>query len=129
MAAVPIVLQCIIYPKDKSVAPYPATIAGFASIAGLEVGGGPVLPPEDKPPIPPDHGIWPNPPEGIAPHPEHPIVIPPVPPDVPPDPPVSTQPVKPNAWNWNDGSSPANPNTGWYYVYVPGPSAPSPKKK
>jgi hypothetical protein len=128
MAEVPVVIQAIIYPKDKSGDPYPATIAGFARIAGLEVGGGPIIPPDGiKPPQPPLE-IWPPP--GPLPHPEHPIVLPDPPPVDPPNPPTSTQPVKPNAWNWNDGSNPANPNTGWYYVYVPDPAQgqPGPKR-
>lgn len=149
MAAVPVVLQVMVYPKDKSVKPYPATLAGFATIAGLEVGGGPVVPPgsELPPEVPPevwppidlhpDHtlpGDLPHPehpiaPGGPPPRPTHPIVLPPIPPEIPPDPPVSTQPIKPNAWNWNDGTNPAYPNTGWFYVHVPGAGQPGPKKK
>ena len=45
MSSVPVTIHCQIYPKDKSVKPYPATIIGFASITGLQVGGGPILPP------------------------------------------------------------------------------------
>lgn len=48
----------------------PFTFIGLASLTGLGVGGGPIIPP-DKPPI--DPGL----------HPEHPIVLP-KPPQVPP---------------------------------------------
>ena len=46
MAEVPVTIQCMIYPRDKSGKPYPATVVGFASITGLQVGGGPILPPD-----------------------------------------------------------------------------------
>jgi hypothetical protein len=58
MAQVPVSLQVVIYPRDKSVKPYPATIVGYAWITGLAPGGGPMpggggpieLPPIDVPP-------------------------------------------------------------------------------
>jgi hypothetical protein len=48
-------MQVIIYPKNKTVAPYPATIVGYAWVTGLAPGGGPidhppVLPPVTEPP-------------------------------------------------------------------------------
>lgn len=123
MAAVPVTIQAMIYPRDKSGEPYPATIVGFASITGLQVGGGPILPPDEvpiDPPIEPPLTIWPNPPEGVAPIPEHPIVLPdPIqPPDQPPSPPVPPH----EGWNWSAAKS------GWYYLYVPGPEDPQPKR-
>jgi hypothetical protein len=80
------------------------TIVGMASLTGLSVGGGPILPP-DKPPLPP---WWPG-------HPEHPIppvvgggpILPPdqLPPGVsPPDPPKPGDPVTP---------LPPPPGGGW----------------
>lgn len=116
MAAVPVTIQGICYPRDKSGDPFPVTIVGVEWNPALSVGGGPVYPPESKPPNPPTE-IWPNPPEGTAPMPEHPIVIPP-PPDKPP-----TTPERPHeGWNWSAAKS------GWYYIYVPGEGQPSPKK-
>lgn len=127
MAEVPVTIQAMVYPRDKSGDPYPATIVGFAEITGLKPGGGPILPPDEVPPVEPPLGIWPNPPEGQAPHPEHPIVIPepPIPPDVTPP---TTDKVH-EGWNFNDGSNPKYPNTGWYYVYVPAPGSPGPKRR
>lgn len=53
MAMVPVSMQVVIYPRNKTVAPYPATIVGYAWLTGLSVGGGPVEPPEQLPPIDP----------------------------------------------------------------------------
>lgn len=120
MAAVPITYHAFVYPKNKTVAPFPATIVGFAEITGLEVGGGPIIPPDDLPPKPPgDWEIWPNPPEGVAPHPEHPIVLPD--PIVPPDQPPSPIPPPHEGWNWSAVKN------GWYYLYVPGAGEAEPK--
>lgn len=127
MAGVPITFRGMMYPKDKTVKPYPFTALGVAEITGLSVGGGPILPPDVpiEPPIEPPLTIWPNPPEGVAPHPEHPIVLPdPIkPPEHPP-----ASPEKPHpGWNWKP-STPNSPQAGWYFLYVPGAGAPQPKK-
>lgn len=61
MAAVPVIINGVLMPTGKSAddKPIPATFIGYASIAGLEVGGGPVIPespPEiivDPPPVQP----------------------------------------------------------------------------
>jgi hypothetical protein len=54
MAAVPVIINGVLMPKAKggSDKPVPAVFIGYASIAGLEVGGGPIIPP-DQPPIDP----------------------------------------------------------------------------
>ena len=110
MAEVPVTIRCQIYPKDKSVKPYPATILGFASITGLEVGGGPILPPDIKPE--PPLVIWGG---GNEPFPTPPIELPP---DTPP-----AAPEKPHeGWNWSHVKS------GWYYLYVPGKDEAGPKR-
>ena len=66
MAVVPITINGVMYPKEKSAGakPTPCTIVGYAWITGLK--------PDQSPP-------------GSQPHPEHPIVI--VPPENPGDPP------------------------------------------
>ena len=125
MAAVPVTIQCLVYPRNKTVAPFPATIVGVASITGLEVGGGPVEPPPDIP-VEPPLCIWPNPPEGTAPLPEHPIALPGDPwwPEEPP--PDQTPPqVEPphEGWNWSVAKG------QWYYLYVPGEGDAQPKGK
>jgi hypothetical protein len=53
MSAVPIIINGVMMPKGKGAhdKPVPAVFIGYASIAGLEVGGGPVIP--DTPPEPP----------------------------------------------------------------------------
>ena len=120
MSAVPIIYNCLVYPRNKTVAPFPATIVGLASIAGLEVGGGPIEPPPDIPVQPPLE-IWPNPPEGQAPMPGHPIALP-GDPWWPTEPPPQVEPPH-EGWNWSAAKS------GWYYLYVPGSASPSPKKR
>lgn len=125
MAAVPIVFNCLVYPRNKTVQPYPATIVGLASIAGLEVGGGPIEPPPDIP-VEPPLTIWPNPPEGQAPLPSHPIALPGDPwwPDTPPPDQTPPQVEKPHpGWNWSAAKS------QWYFLYVPGEGQAQPKKK
>jgi hypothetical protein len=100
-------MQVVIYPRDKSVKPYPATIVGYAWATGLGVGGGPM--------------------PGGEPHPEHPIVLPPV--DQPP--PVDTGgggasitiTVKQAPANGGWG---VNTDEGWYWT--PGPGQAGPKK-
>ena len=123
MAAVPITLNGVMYPKMKEAGakPIPCTFVGYAWISGLA----------------PDHGL-----PGDQPHPEHPIVLPPnAPPDViwgggnvpmptppielppptePPSPPEVAKPIPPGGgWGWS-------PNFGW--IYVPGTGSPGPKK-
>ena len=89
MAAVPVTIQCMVYPRDKSGPPYPATLVGFASITGLQVGGGPILPPSEVPPVDPPLIIWGGP---IDPYPSHPIYY--------PDPPTKPEEPPPEGWRW-----------------------------
>lgn len=114
MSAVPVTFVGICYPRDKSHDPFPATFVGFAHITGLEVGGGPIIPPEmgggDKPP-----GTWGGAGEGF---PTPPIVIPEPPPvDLPPPPNVKPFPPE-GGWGYSD-------RTGW--VYKPKEDEASPK--
>lgn len=120
MSAVPITFHGMMYPKDKSVKPYAFTALGTAEITGLQVGGGPIVPPDEIGDIPkpePPLTIWGGPFD--PPHPEHPIVIPP---DLPPiQPPPQPEPPH-EGWNFSHAKS------GWYYLYVPGEGEPSPKR-
>ena len=139
MAHIPVTINGVAFPKNKKDPPFPVTIVGYAWITGLEVGGGPIIPPDHVPPVDPPLVIWggpidpypdiggpgPQPPAGA--HPEHPIVIPP---DLPPEqpPPGSTTDQVHAGWNFNDGKNPQYPNVGWYYVYIPPPGSATPKK-
>ena len=115
MAEVPVIIVATIFPRDKSVKPYPATIAGWAHIAGLEVGGGPILPPDEVPPVEPPLTIWGG---ALDPYPDHGLPVPPTPPTQPP-----ATPTPPHeGWNWSAAKS------GWYFLYVPGPGDAQPKK-
>jgi hypothetical protein len=117
MAQVPVSMQVVVYPRDKSVKPYPATIVGYAWLTGLSVGGGP---------MPGGSGGHPDQTlPGDLPHPAHPIVLPPV--DQPP--PVEgsgasiTITVKEAPANGGWG---VNTDEGWYWT--PGPGQAGPKR-
>lgn len=122
MAGVPVTIRGTMYPKDKSVKPYPFTLLGVAEITGLQVGGGPILPPDEVPPVDPPLVIWGGP---IDPYPDigFPMPQPPFPPN---NPPVNPEPPH-EGWNFKP-STPSNPSSGWYYLYVPGPGDPQPKR-
>lgn len=122
MAAVPVTMTVIIYPKNKTDPPYPATIVGYAWITGLDVGGGPVIPPGPDLPHPAHPIVLPGDPSWGDPHPAHPIELPPESPS-PPDITVPSDPKPPppeGGWGWS-------PTYGW--GFFPGPGMPSPKKK
>jgi len=128
MSVVPIILSGVFYPKNKKDPPLVGTFVGNAAIAGLEVGGGPIIPPDEVPPVEPPLVIWgpPDMPPGFwgggmgpgvkpQPHPEHPIVLPPEQPPSPPEKPHE-------GWNWSEAKS------GWYYLYIPGEDEAQPKQ-
>ena len=90
MSAVPIQISGVLYDKTARTQ-QSVVLVGSASIVGLSVGGGPIVPPEE---VPPGGGqppvIWPSP--GVPTHPivlpppgtpAHPIVLPPEPPTSP----------------------------------------------
>ena len=117
MSSVPITIHGNVYPKDHSVKPYPATIVGFVNITGLEVGGGPICPPDEVPPVDPPLVIWGGPFD--PPHVDNTLPVPPLPPLNPPNP-----PVKPHeGWNWSEAKA------GWYFLYIPGEGEAQPKKR
>lgn len=108
MASVEVMISGVLYDKYLRTS-RPVLLVGEASLAGLGVGGGPIIPPEQGQPPgiwgPP--GPWPTPPIQMPPgtwppqnppHPAHPIVLPPdqVPPDMqPPTTPLPGDPTKP----------------------------------
>lgn len=122
----------------------PFTFVGMASLTGLGVGGGPILPPSspghpshpiypgehpehpivlppDKPDVPPP-GIWPGPGDPdypAGPHPEHPIVIPP--PQNPGEPPIPPGTLIEWKAYWS-------PETGWIVLGHPNVPHPSPSR-
>jgi hypothetical protein len=67
MSAVPVIINGVLMPKDKSTGgkPVPAVFIGYASIQGLTVGGGPVIP-DGTPPIDPPIDPPDNPPPSLA---------------------------------------------------------------
>ena len=99
MAAVPVVINGVMMPKEKSAGskPVPAVFLGYASIPGLEVGGGPIIP--DPPPEPPT--VDPPP---TDPGPSVAVVIKPAP--------------ETGGWGYS--------NKGWFFA--PGASGAGPKR-
>ena len=102
MAAVPVVISGVLIPTGKSAddKPVPATFVGYATIAGLEVGGGPIIP--DSPPE---------------------IIIDPPPVQPPPSLAVVIKPA-PVTGGW--GLATQGDQLQWFFV--PAASAPQPKK-
>lgn len=140
MAALEITITGVLYDKLNRTTQN-VVLIGEASLTGVGVGGGPIIPPGQPPspgvpthPImlpgmpgwgqPPGTGIWPNPPEGQAPLPSHPIALPgdpwwPKPPINPPDPPTAVKPPPP------EGGWAYSPEWGW--GYYPGTDHAGPK--
>lgn len=120
MAAVPIYVIGTITtaaPKAGEVDPSgikQCVIHGLATIEGLSVGGGPIIPPATPPSgAHPEHPIYYPP--GSLPHPEHPIVLP------PDQPPGETPPPIDSNWKWA-----WNPAQGWHPAFVPESGKPQP---
>lgn len=105
MASVEVMISGVLWDK-ASKSGRPVLLVGEASLAGLGVGGGPIIPGEQPPGIWGPPGPWPTPPIQMPPeiwptpplHPAHPIVLPPeqVPPGMqPPTPPAPGSPTTP----------------------------------
>ena len=136
MAAVEITISGMLYDKVNRTQQN-VVLIGEATLTGLGVGGGPIIPPSGGQPP----GIWPGP------HPEHPIVIPEPPTDLPPPtiwppgpgieapehPIVIPPPVDPGGAGIPPGSlitwKPVwTPDTGWVVIGVPSVPHPAPSK-
>lgn len=127
MAAVEVTISGVLYDKINRTT-QPVVLIGEATLTGLGVGGGPVIPPEggggDKPPTSPGHPafpIWGGPGAGFPDKPGYPPVVgggPIVPPDKPPVIPPDQPPVQ---WKavWH-------PTEGWIVVGVINPDIPHP---
>jgi len=102
MAAVPVIINGVMMPKNRAAGdkPVPAVFCGYATIAGLEVGGGPIIP--DNPPDPPIDPPTQPPPSNLA------VVIKPA----------------PETGGW--GLAANKDALQWYFV--PGASGAGPKK-
>jgi hypothetical protein len=139
MAGVKVTISGFVAPLGKSAEdqPFPAVITGTATLTGLGVGGGPIMPPAGGgAPVFPAHpivlppeisgppGPWPTPPIYIpgGEHPAHPIVLPPI--DVPP-----IEPGGPEL-GW-EVQTYWTPESGWGVALVPkeGTLVPTPAKK
>jgi len=152
MTEVPIQISGVLYDKTARTQ-QSVVLMGKASIMGLSVGGGPIVPPEEG-----GGPVYPVQP--LPPYPAHPIVLPPDPPPVegqppgqptfpiwgppgvelPPGsgyppvaghplPPTGTEPPKPID-NW-EAKAFWTPATGWGVVIVPvgGQPIPTPSKR
>lgn len=109
MAAVPITINGVFCDKyGRTITP--CMIVGEATLTGLGVGGGPIVPP-DKPGTGDPPGIWGGP---IDPYPGHPLPEPPGKPDQPPPIDPNTPPV-----HWKPVWTPTN---GWVVVGIVDPS-------
>lgn len=117
MSAVPVIIHGVFMPSGKEGRrgddqPIKGTMIGYASIQGLEVGGGPIQPGDE--------------------HPEHPIVIPDPPPEIPIDPPEQPQPglalvIKPAPVTGGWGLAADAGRLQWFFV--PSQSGAGPKGK
>jgi hypothetical protein len=126
MASIPIQIDGVLW-DHAAKAGTKVSLLGQASIVGLTVGGGPIVPPDVTPPpvdgAHPEHPIV-LPPDGA--HPEHPIVLPPI--DVPPEPPEGPPDaqgfIKPPA---TDGTAMWAYHETYGWLFEPGETAPGPK--
>jgi hypothetical protein len=76
MAAVPVIINGVLYPKEKGGQVIPAVFCGYLSIEGLSVGGGPII--DEGAPVPPDPPID-VPPDGPPSGPSVAVVVKPAP--------------------------------------------------
>lgn len=122
MSAIEITITGVLYDKINRTS-QPVVLIGEASLTGLGVGGGPIIPPPFDPNAPrPSHPIakpgdpwW-----GQDLHPEHPIVIPPSPIDPPINLPPGGTPMPPAVGVPIPGWAVWVPTKGWTFVPATG---------
>lgn len=135
MAAVAIEISGLLYDKLKRTTQN-VVLRGTAQLIGLEIGGGPIYPPEagGSPGVPTHPIVLPGDPSWGDPHPEHPIVMPPS--DAHPEHPIVIPPPgePPTGEPGDDGFvKPPPEGGGWGYhatygwMYDPPSSKPQPK--
>jgi hypothetical protein len=112
MAAIPVTFSGLLFDK-KNKTQQNVTFIGLASITGLGIGGGPILPP-DVPPdqIPPDLGFWQDPGGYNPDNPNQPW-----PPET--EPPPDQKPPFEVKVGWTE-------ENGWFVVLVPTGTHPAP---
>lgn len=114
MAAVSVTINGVICDLYGRTITGPVKIVGELMYTDRQVGGGPIVPPDQ----PPDGGNG-KPPIDTGAHPSHPIALPgdpwwPQPPINPPDPPTEGKPPPPEGgWGWH-------PEYGWGYFPMGG---------
>ena len=123
MAAVPVVINGVFMPSNKSAGgqPIKGQMIGYLSIAGLTIGGGPIIPPEISPP------------DGSGNHPDNtlpgdlppPDVIDPPPSNPPPNVAVVLKPA-PTTGGWGLAADPKTQTVQWFFT--PGAVGAGPKR-
>jgi hypothetical protein len=127
MASVPVMISGVLWDHANK-SGRAATMMGEATIVGLSVGGGPIMPepgpPDSGPPSVPTHPIWGPPGISLPPGPGfppvagHPLPIPPV--DTIPPPPEGEKPP-PADGGWGYWGDPVN---SWVFKPAPGQKTP-----
>lgn len=115
MASVEVTISGVLYDKVARTT-QPVVLIGEASLTGLGIGGGPIIPP-GQPPVGQPPGIW---------GPTDPRPTPPIPiyPGGSPDPPKPPDPVQPPI----DWKAVWHPTEGWIVVGIPQFPVPTPSK-
>jgi len=109
MAALPVILNGVMYPKNRAAGdqPMPAVFCGYLSVQGLEIGGGPIFP--EDPGTPP--------------------IDPPIdPPDQPPPGNQVAVVVKPAPVTGGWGIATDTTGSQFQWFYTPGAMSPGPKR-
>lgn len=109
MGAIPVTIAGRLFDKTNKTEQQVALI-GQLSITGLSVGGGPIIPPEVKPPE--DLGFWQDPGGYNPENPSQPW----------PEPPPGQKPPFEAKVGWTE-------ETGWFVVLVPTGEHPSPSRR
>lgn len=111
MSAVDVTITGVLYDKVNRTV-QAVVLIGEASLTGLGIGGGPILPPA-SPGVPTHPIMLPGMPGWGDPHPAHPIVVPEPPTEPPPDQGTVKPPPPGGGWGWH-------PDYGWGYFPMGG---------